>query len=159
MYNYDDLPSRGKIASDGEKVKNHGMFCGGRIYISYEEDRWYLVHCEHCGEIVKVRTDSMDMAIKIWNDMPDMIGYRKKDIDPQNFYFTFGTDGQLFYAGYVKIIADSLAEAQQKFIDRYGDQAWKKGCLNYAFSYNQEQFETLAQFSGGPWSICHEVIQ
>lgn len=74
-------------------------------------------------------------------------------------YFTFGSEGQLFKAGYVKIKAESIADAQKKFIAKYGDKAWKGECLNYAFSYNQEQFEYYDQFRSGPWSICHEVIE
>jgi len=71
---YDKLPNRGKETSCGEKTKRHGISCGGRCYVSYDENRWYTVHCENCGEIAKFRTNSMDWAIKIWNDMPDAIG-------------------------------------------------------------------------------------
>lgn len=74
MINYDKLPSRGKEASDGEKTKNHGISCGGRCYVFYDENRWYHVECEKCGTLVKYRTNSLDLAIKIWNDMPDIVG-------------------------------------------------------------------------------------
>ena len=74
-------------------------------------------------------------------------------------YFTFGSEGQLFEAGYVKIKAETVAEAQKKFIARYGDKAWKGEYLNYAFPYDQEQFEYYDQFRSGPQSVCHEVIE
>ncbi|HBC94804.1 MAG TPA: hypothetical protein DCZ10_18380 [Pelotomaculum sp.] len=74
MINYDKLPSRGKETSDGEKTKNHGISCGGRCYVFYDENRWYRVECEKCGTLVKYRTNSLDLAIKIWNDMPDIVG-------------------------------------------------------------------------------------
>lgn len=74
-------------------------------------------------------------------------------------YFTFGSRGQLFEAGYVKIKAETVAEAQVKFKAKYGAKAYKGECLNYAFPYNQEQFEYYDQFREGPWSVCHEVIE
>ena len=73
-------------------------------------------------------------------------------------YFTFGSEGQLFNRGYVKIRASSEGEAQKKFIKRYGNRAWKGSFLNYAFAYNQDQFEEYDQFKDGPWSFCHEVV-
>lgn len=82
--------------------------------------------------------------------------------EPSYYYFTFGSDGQLFKRGYVKIKADSLAEAHTRFVNHYGDKAWKskdERILSYAFPYDQEQFETLDQFKRGDWSICHEVIE
>lgn len=71
---YDSLPSRGKETSDGEKTKNHGITCGGRCYVFYDEQGKYHVECEHCGWLVAFRTSSLDLAIRIWNDMPDVIG-------------------------------------------------------------------------------------
>lgn len=75
IVDYDKMPLRGKETSDGEKTKNHGISCGGRCYVHYDENRWYRVECEKCGNIVKFKSDSLDLAIKIWNDMPDVIGY------------------------------------------------------------------------------------
>ena len=74
IINFDKLPSRGKETSDGEKAKNHGVTCGGRCYVFYDEDRQYHVECESCGVIVVYKSRSLDLAIKIWNDMPDAIG-------------------------------------------------------------------------------------
>ena len=78
------------------------------------------------------------------------------------FYFTFGSEGQLFRRGYVKIRADTIGEAQKKFIEHYGDKAWKdkdSRILSYAFPYNQKEFDLSEQFRTGDWSICHEVIE
>jgi transcription elongation factor Elf1 len=72
--NYDKLPTRGKETSDGVKTKKHGITCGGRCYVFYDEDREYHVECENCGTIVTYRTTSLDRAIKIWNDIPDIVG-------------------------------------------------------------------------------------
>lgn len=73
--NYDELPNRGKIASDGEKVKNHGITaCGGRCYVFYDENRQYHVECEKCGTLITYKARSLDYAIKLWNDMPDALG-------------------------------------------------------------------------------------
>ena len=72
--NYDKLPTRGKETSDGEKTKKHGISCGGRCYVFYDEDCKYHVECENCGTLVSFKTISLDMAIKLWNDMPDAIG-------------------------------------------------------------------------------------
>ena len=73
IIDYDQLPSRVKEASDGERAKNHHSRCGGRCAVFYAEDRRYQVVCEHCGALVAFRTSSHDKAIKIWNDMPDVL--------------------------------------------------------------------------------------
>jgi len=72
IYGYEELSSRGKIASDGEETRKCN--CGGRCYVFYDEDRQYHVECENCGTIVAFKTKSQDWAIKIWNDMPTAIG-------------------------------------------------------------------------------------
>lgn len=70
---YGELPSRGKVASDGEKARN--CVCGGRCYVSYDEEKLYRVDCERCGILTAFRASSLDRAIKIWNDiMPTAIG-------------------------------------------------------------------------------------
>jgi len=57
------------------------------------------------------------------------------------YYFTFGSYGQLYDGGWVRIQADSINEAQQKFVEHYGDKAQKdNGTLNYAFSYSENHF-------------------
>lgn len=75
-FNWDQVPARDKEASDGEKVKPHGSSCGGRCCVHYCEDEWYQVACENCGTIVVYKAASFDLAVKIWNDMPDAAGMR-----------------------------------------------------------------------------------
>lgn len=79
------------------------------------------------------------------------------------YYFTFGSSGQVFEGGWVEIHADSLNEAQEKFVERYGDRAWKlpwEKILNYAFHYTEEQFRETIMFTGDNFgSKCHEVIK
>ena len=65
--NYDELPNRGKLTSEGIKTKNHN--CSGRCYVFYDEAEQYHVECENCGVIVKYKTNSQDKAIEIWNAM------------------------------------------------------------------------------------------
>jgi hypothetical protein len=79
--NYDELPTRGKVSSDGEQTKKHGnSVCGGRCYVFYDENKTYRVNCEKCGTLVTYKARSLDWAIKIWNDMPDVIGlYYEED--------------------------------------------------------------------------------
>lgn len=74
IVDYDKMPSRGKETSDGEKTKNHGISCGGRCYVHYDENRVYRVECENCGNLVSFKASSLDLAIKLWNDMPDAKG-------------------------------------------------------------------------------------
>lgn len=73
--NYDKLATRVKQTSDGELAKNHGITCGGRCVVFYDEDALYHVECEKCGWLVSFLTTSHDRAIKLWNDMPDAIGH------------------------------------------------------------------------------------
>ena len=76
------------------------------------------------------------------------------------YYFTFSNHGQLFKGGWVEIVADSLQEAQQKFIDSYGEKAWEHNCLNYAFHYPEEAFnKTIMATEGNLGNKCHEVIK
>jgi len=66
--NYDELPSRGKITSDGEKIANHHGQYGGRCYMFYDEKGRYRVECEECGTVARFKTSSLDLAIKTWNN-------------------------------------------------------------------------------------------
>ncbi len=84
--NYDEMPTRKKEASDGEKARR--CWCSGRCVFHYDENQWYRVECEHCGSIMGFRAPSHDFAIKMWNDSPSPTGndattkrnyeYRKK---------------------------------------------------------------------------------
>jgi hypothetical protein len=77
------------------------------------------------------------------------------------YYFTFGSAGQLFKGGWVRIKADTLQEAQQKFIAKYGDRAWKhKHCLNCAFFYSEEEFKKTEMHEyGNLGSREHKYIE
>lgn len=68
---YDELPSRGKETSDGVKTQKHGVFCCGRCWVGYDENKTYRVECENCGTLVMYTADSHDQAIKIWNCIAD----------------------------------------------------------------------------------------
>lgn len=78
------------------------------------------------------------------------------------YYFTFGSAGQLFAGGWVRINAATLREAQDKFIARYGKRAWKPGSncvLNYAFDYPEERFaKTTMAEEGNMGRFEHEHI-
>jgi len=79
------------------------------------------------------------------------------------YYFTFGSSGQLFQGGWVRINANTLAEAQQKFIDHYGDKAWTwndRGVPNYAFGYPEDRFQSTRMFREGNFGkFEHEFIE
>ena len=66
------------------------------------------------------------------------------------YYFTFGSAGQLFRGGWVRVKAGTLPEAQQKFADKYGDRAWAhRGCLNCASFYSEEEFKNTTMYESG----------
>lgn len=81
------------------------------------------------------------------------------------FYFTFGSSGQVYQGGWVKIKAETIQEAQEKFRRHFGVRAWKDqdpwcGILSYAFHYTQEDFDTMEMFqTDNMGSRCHEVIE
>lgn len=77
------------------------------------------------------------------------------------WYFTFGTDPNMPYqSGWVEILADTLADAIEKFKTRFGDKAeTHPGCLNCAFWYSEEQFNRSGMKNGNFGFKCHEVIE
>ena len=80
-------------------------------------------------------------------------------------YFTFGSKGHPYSGGWVKIKANDLMDAQDKFHKHFGVRAWKacdpwRGILAYASHYDQEDFDTLKMFKDGNLgAFCHEVIE
>lgn len=66
--NYDELPKRGKELSTGEKLRECNN-CGERCYMFYEENRKYKVECEECGEVHWFEANSLDNAMKQWNEL------------------------------------------------------------------------------------------
>lgn len=78
-----------------------------------------------------------------------------------NYYFTFGSSGQIYKGGWVQIKASTLREAQEKFIRHFEKKAYKsEGILSYASHYDQAEYEELEMFRTGNFgSRCHEVIE
>ncbi len=76
------------------------------------------------------------------------------------YYFTFGVCDQLFPGGWVRIRANSLGEAQRKFIERYKENAWNnEGFLNYAFAYPKKRFNFTSMARDGNFGkFEHEFI-
>ena len=62
--NYDELPKRGKVTSDGIETRKCKA-CGSRCYVFYDECEQYHVECEKCGIIHAFEAHSLDEAIKI----------------------------------------------------------------------------------------------
>lgn len=82
-----------------------------------------------------------------------------KAVELQKFYFTFGSEGQLYNGGWVLIHAVDKADAIKKFKKRYKEKSMKNHKLNYSLSYYQEDFEATRMFSDGNFGVyCHEVI-
>ena len=77
------------------------------------------------------------------------------------YYFTFGSEGQVYNGGWVKIEADSLVEAQAKFVRRYGEKARSEyGPLRYSDHYSEEQFAETSMAKTGNFGVrCHETIE
>ena len=67
MINFNDIPTRNKETSKGEKVEN--CSCGARCYVVYMEDRKYTIMCEKCKFYHEIKSDSHDNSIKKWNKM------------------------------------------------------------------------------------------
>lgn len=80
----------------------------------------------------------------------------------KKYYFTFGGGGQVYRGGWVEIHADSLLEAQRKFVDHFGDRAYKsKGVLNYSWNYTEESFKKTIMYedNNNLGAGCHEIIK
>lgn len=77
------------------------------------------------------------------------------------YYFTFGTENQIYRGGWIKIAAESLREAEEKFKKHYGEEAVnERGLLRYAFAYTEaEFFEELMATTGNFGTYCREVIK
>lgn len=91
--NYEDMPTRKKEASDGEKARR--CWCSGRCVVHYDENRWYRVECEHCGDIMTFRAPSYDFAIKMWNDSTSPTGSDGSTKRNYEYRRTFEKDNDL----------------------------------------------------------------
>lgn len=65
-----------------------------------------------------------------------------------NYYFTFGLGG-VYRGGWVRILSNSLRDAQTKFKEKYGLAAYKGKCLNYCFAYTEEEFYNTRMIEEG----------
>lgn len=77
------------------------------------------------------------------------------------YYITFGSEGQVFKGGWVEIHAENEQEAQEKFINQYGNNARSKdGVLRYSFMYDMKRFKETVMFENGNLgNKCHEIIK
>lgn len=67
MFDYDEMPTRGKEHSNGQLMRECNN-CGERTYMRYDENRQYKVVCESCDEEHDFIADSMDHAMELWRD-------------------------------------------------------------------------------------------
>lgn len=76
------------------------------------------------------------------------------------YYFTFGSSGQIYEGGWIRILAYNLKEAQRKFKKRYGSEAVDDiGLLRYAGSYTEEEFKKDDMFREGNFgAFLHETL-
>lgn len=72
----------------------------------------------------------------------------------ENFYFTFGSSLQFpFQGGYLIVVANNVKDAIAKYREKYPDV--HENCVNCAFIYNEEEWNSLSRKS----NICHEIIK
>ncbi len=77
------------------------------------------------------------------------------------FYITFGSEGHVFVGGWLRVKADSMVEAIEKFKDYCGEEAInERGQYRYAFVYSEESFkETRMSEKGNFGAFEHEYIE
>lgn len=74
-----------------------------------------------------------------------------------NYYFTYGSEGQPFVGGWTRVIADNMHEAVALFSKVHPDKT--EGILNCADYYTEDRFyKTGMQVSGNFGSYEQEVI-
>lgn len=78
----------------------------------------------------------------------------------RTFIFTFGSDGQIYEGGWIKVHAKDLDQAEKKFVAYYGKQARNEnGLLRYAFAYTEQEFEKTGMAKGGNYgAFCRDEI-
>ena len=76
------------------------------------------------------------------------------------YYFTFGSEGQLFVGGWVTVTAKSFFDARRLFIEHYGKNALdNNGFLRFSFQYDEDEFEKTGMATkGNIGAFCHEEI-
>ena len=75
----------------------------------------------------------------------------------QNFYFTYGTEGQAFYGGWTKIEAPSREIAVAIFRTIHPDKT--PGLVNCSSIYDEKTFHKTSMWRHGNFGIHeHEVV-
>ncbi len=73
------------------------------------------------------------------------------------YYFTFGTEGQPYFGGWVVVIANDRSEACRIFRAAFPDKI--EGLLNCSSVYTEEEFKRTEMAMGGNFgAFCHETI-
>lgn len=77
------------------------------------------------------------------------------------YYYTFGTSPMFpYYGGWVKVYAETQAEADQKFRAKFPDRPGHEGILNCAFVYTQEEWaKKKLETWPKEWVKCWETIR
>ncbi|MBF7097605.1 hypothetical protein [Alkalibacter mobilis] len=77
-----------------------------------------------------------------------------------NYIFTFGSSGQIYNGGWIRIRAESLKNAQEKFVQRFKEDAYSGELLRYATSYNEDSFKKTGMLEEGNWGAFeHEFLE
>lgn len=75
-----------------------------------------------------------------------------------NYYFTYGTEGQPFYGGWTVVHAESERAACELFRSVHPDKT--PGILNCAAVYTESHFKSTEMFCRGNFGArCHEIIK
>ena len=75
----------------------------------------------------------------------------------QNYYFTYGSEGNPFKGGWTRVRADSLYTAVTAFQIYHPDRV--PYILNCAHVYTEEEFKRTTMFrNGNLGEYCHEII-
>lgn len=77
------------------------------------------------------------------------------------YYFTFGSEGQIYEGGWIIIIANSIKEAQDKFVRKYGSEAYSaEGLMRYSMDYTEDKFRKLEMLKNGNLGkFCQDVLE
>lgn len=83
---------------------------------------------------------------------------KRKKLDVQNFYFTFGsTESQPFIGGWVLVKAVELGAAIRVFRSYFPD--YRPGTLSCAFVYSEKEMrKTTMYFGGNLGAKCHMIL-
>lgn len=76
-------------------------------------------------------------------------------------YVTFGTNGQIYDGGWIRINAENREEAIEKMIERYGEENFNEhGLYRFAFMYTEEEFKETEMYQNGNMGVYeHEYLE